>query len=280
LSPGLPLVYADPARLRQILTNLVQNAIKFTQAGEITVRAALFKEDPQFVVFEVEDTGCGLQQQCLEKVFERLYQVTSSSEAGRKGLGIGLFICRELVKRQGGKIWAKSEPGRGSCFRFTLPIASLRSFIAPLMTLLPSKNSLAFFAVSASDGGSQGKAPPRRLCQEVRQLVQQCTLPDLDVLLPHDSTTGNAGRCFLLAVADTQGAEVLAMRLRKQLRLWEQRQQAGITFQVTYEFLPLARSAPNASGNDLLQIITSKLEQRISGELVKSDGAGEEQSCG
>lgn len=118
-SPDLPLVYADPARLRQVLTNLVQNAVKFTSAGEIAVRASIFEEDPQFVVFEVEDSGCGLQPECLEKIFERLYQVSSSSEAGRKGLGIGLYICRELVKRQGGKIWANSQWGKGSRFRFT-----------------------------------------------------------------------------------------------------------------------------------------------------------------
>lgn len=279
LASDLPLVYADPGRLRQVLTNLVQNAVKFTRAGQITVRASIFEEDPQFVVLEVEDTGCGLQPECLEKVFERLYQVPSSGEAGRKGLGIGLFICRELVKRQGGKIWAKSEPGKGSSFCFTVPVASLSSLIAPLITLLPSKNSLAFFTVSATDAGCSGKAPPPRLCQEVRQVVQQCTLPDLDLLLPYNSSSGNEGRCFVIAVADKVGAEVLARRLREQLRRWEERQQTGIAFQVTYEFLPLPASAPEASGSDSLQIITSKVQQLITEEFLRMH-ARKERGCG
>lgn len=100
---GLPLVHADPARLRQILTNLVQNAVKFTAAGQITVRARLLESDRQFVLVEVEDTGCGLPPGAAERIFERLYQVSMASEAGRKGLGIGLYLCRELVQRQGGK---------------------------------------------------------------------------------------------------------------------------------------------------------------------------------
>ena len=279
LNPDLPLVYADPARLRQILTNLVQNAIKFTHAGEITVRANISQENRQFVVFEVEDTGCGLQQECLEKIFERLYQVTSSSEAGRKGLGIGLYICRELVRRQGGRIWAISEPGRGSCFRFTVPVASLSSCIASLITFLPTKNSVAFFTVSASHGGCTGKVPSPRVCQEVRMVVQQCTLPDLDVLLPYNGSTGHEGRFFLVAIADSQGAEVLAKRLREQLRRWEEREQTGTTFEVTYKFLPLTMPAQKISGDNLLPIISRNLEQLISDELLKRS-ASEERNCG
>jgi signal transduction histidine kinase len=118
----LPTAYADPVRTRQILINLIGNAVKFTSpGGSVTVRAG-FDNDPSYLRFEVADTGPGLSAEHAERIFERLYQVKGAAQAGRKGLGLGLFICRELVNRQGGKIWVTSEPGKGSSFCFTLPV--------------------------------------------------------------------------------------------------------------------------------------------------------------
>src|SRR4029077_2032884 len=81
------------------------------------------------MVLEVSDSGCGISPDMIERIFERLFQ-TSASE-GRKGLGLGLYICKELVTRQGGQIWAKSAPGQGAVFSVTLPIFSLPNLIAP-----------------------------------------------------------------------------------------------------------------------------------------------------
>lgn len=118
----LPTAYADPVRTRQILINLIGNAVKFTPAeGTVTVSVG-FDNDPTFLRFAVEDTGCGLTPENTERIFERLYQVREAAHAGRKGLGLGLFICKELVNRQGGRIWVTSELGVGSTFSFTLPV--------------------------------------------------------------------------------------------------------------------------------------------------------------
>lgn len=118
----LPTAYADPVRTRQILINLISNAVKFTPAdGTVTVRVG-FDNDPAFLRFEVEDTGCGLTPENTERIFERLYQVREAAHAGRKGLGLGLFICKELVNRQGGRIGVTSALGEGSTFSFTLPV--------------------------------------------------------------------------------------------------------------------------------------------------------------
>ena len=118
----LPTAYADPVRTRQILINLIGNAVKFTPAeGTVTVSVG-FDNDPSFLRFAVEDTGCGLTPEHTERIFERLYQVRDAAHAGRKGLGLGLFICKELVNRQGGRIWVTSELGAGSTFSFTLPV--------------------------------------------------------------------------------------------------------------------------------------------------------------
>jgi signal transduction histidine kinase len=125
LSATLPSVYADQTRLRQILIILLDNAIKFTpEGGSVIVRAGLFERDTRLLLIEVSDTGCGISAETTEEIFERLYQVTERTEASRKGLGLGLYICKDLVARQGGRIWATRRPETGSTFSFTLPVFS------------------------------------------------------------------------------------------------------------------------------------------------------------
>ncbi len=120
-APGVPPVWADSRRVRQILGNLIDNALKFTPArGRITVRAAL--AETGFVRVSVADTGIGIAAEQQSKVFERLYQVEGSNPTSRKGLGLGLHICKELVALHGGRIWLESAPGQGTTVHFTLPI--------------------------------------------------------------------------------------------------------------------------------------------------------------
>jgi PAS domain S-box-containing protein len=121
--PRLASAFADPIRLLQVLIILCDNAIKFTPAGgSVTVRAGVFEKVPGYLLVEVSDTGCGIKPELLGKIFEHHYQVTDSSRDGRKGLGLGLHIAKELTTRQGGAIWATSAPGAGSVFSFTLPV--------------------------------------------------------------------------------------------------------------------------------------------------------------
>lgn len=121
-APDLPTAYADPVRTRQVLNNLIGNAVKFTPEGGFVTVSVARDADPAFLRFEVRDTGCGLSPESADRIFERLYQVRDSSKASRKGLGLGLFICKELVTQQEGRIWVESEPGKGSSFCFTLPV--------------------------------------------------------------------------------------------------------------------------------------------------------------
>jgi signal transduction histidine kinase len=120
--PELPAVYADPKRVRQILLNLVGNAIKFTPAGGTITIAAWRPANEAFLQISVRDTGCGIAAENCEHIFERLYQVKDSLEQSPKGLGLGLFICRDLVTSQGGRIWVESALTRGTTFHFTLPL--------------------------------------------------------------------------------------------------------------------------------------------------------------
>ncbi len=119
---GLPSVVADPVRLRQVLANLVDNAIKFTPApGTITVSLRDLESEPEMLCLTVTDTGCGLRPEDTTRIFERLSQTAETIDERRQGLGLGLYICGELIQRHGGRIWVESEFGQGSTFCFTLP---------------------------------------------------------------------------------------------------------------------------------------------------------------
>lgn len=122
IAPGLPDVDADAARTGQVLVNLLENAIKFTPSGgEITVSADADPGTAGMVRVSVADTGCGIDAGEVPRVFDYLYQGASAGSLSRKGFGIGLHLCRDLVSRQGGNIWVESVPGRGSVFSFTIP---------------------------------------------------------------------------------------------------------------------------------------------------------------
>lgn len=128
---NLPCLWADPDRVRQVLLNLLDNALKFTpEGGAIKVRAGVFEQDPAFVCVSVADTGPGISPEDQEKLFQRLYQKNEASMSSRKGLGLGLYICKEIVSRHQGTIWVASQPGRGSTFSFTLPVYSTSSYPA------------------------------------------------------------------------------------------------------------------------------------------------------
>jgi two-component system phosphate regulon sensor histidine kinase PhoR len=115
----LPKVRADPPRLEQVLVNLIHNAVKFTApGGSVTLSAENAEE---FVRFSVRDTGTGIPEDDLERIFERFYKSDQARSSG--GTGLGLSIARHIIEAHGGRIWAESREGRGSTFFFTIPVA-------------------------------------------------------------------------------------------------------------------------------------------------------------
>jgi PAS domain S-box-containing protein len=130
IEPNVPLsVVGDPGRLRQILVNLIGNAIKFTKHGVVVVHAALASEDADGLMlhFSVRDTGIGIAPDKLGSIFEAFSQEDSSTTRRFGGTGLGLTICARLVEAQGGQIWVESELGHGSVFHFTLRMQADRS---------------------------------------------------------------------------------------------------------------------------------------------------------
>lgn len=121
--PGVPLMIAgDPKRLRQILINLVGNALKFTERGSVTLRVEPEREDaPGWLRFSVLDTGIGIATDKAEMIFERFTQADSSTTRKYGGTGLGLAICKGMAELMGGRIGCVSKLGQGSTFFFTVP---------------------------------------------------------------------------------------------------------------------------------------------------------------
>lgn len=120
LKPGLPLVYTDRQHLSEILTNLLDNADKYSPPGSevsIDVRA-----NETEVVLSVHDAGPGLSENDLSRVFEKYYRADGSDSQTAYGYGLGLYVCRSLVETLGGRIWAENHPDGGAVFSFSLPV--------------------------------------------------------------------------------------------------------------------------------------------------------------
>jgi signal transduction histidine kinase len=109
----------DPFRLKQIMSNLLTNAFKFTAHGKI--QFGFEQVEDSHMLYFVKDTGIGIPYESQSTIFDRYMQVDEKIKHKHRGFGLGLTICRSLVEKMGGKIWAESEPGKGSTFYFTLP---------------------------------------------------------------------------------------------------------------------------------------------------------------
>jgi two-component system, sensor histidine kinase and response regulator len=145
------LLVGDPHRIRQILTNLISNAIKFTSKGEIEVQVSLLpvqEEQSVMLQFDVRDTGIGIPRDKLKVIFEAFTQVDTSTTRKFGGTGLGLAICTRLVEAMGGRIWAESQPGQSSVFRFSTrldignaaPIIALPTTLAGVRVLVADTN--------------------------------------------------------------------------------------------------------------------------------------------
>jgi signal transduction histidine kinase len=115
---GLPLLRGDEARIGQVVVNLVHNALKFGDTGDVTIRV---READREVITSVEDHGSGVPKADQARIFERFYKVDRARVRGG-GTGLGLSIARNVLEQHGGRIWVESEEGQGSTFSFALPI--------------------------------------------------------------------------------------------------------------------------------------------------------------
>ncbi|MEO8671401.1 MAG: ATP-binding protein [Tahibacter sp.] len=145
IEPAVRLaVRGDPVRLRQVLTNLVSNAIKFTERGAISIRVSKRGETRTHneVLFQVQDSGLGIAPEAAEKLFLPFSQADASTTRIHGGTGLGLVICKRIVDLMGGKIGVKSELGKGSVFWFSVPFLKAHGDVASVRTDLSGARAL------------------------------------------------------------------------------------------------------------------------------------------
>jgi PAS domain S-box-containing protein len=269
----VPAAYVDPIRFRQILIILTDNAIKFTPfGGTVKIGVRPWGKDPEFLCIEVSDTGCGIDSKNLEKIFDRLYQSPNPSQTNRQGLGLGLFICRELVTRHGGQIWVQSTLQKGSTFSLTLPIFSLKKLMTPLLKKGKwPRESAALVTVEIRDLKERpSESAHKEWTREARGLIRSCLMPNLDVLLPQMKGSSEKERFLVVAFADEQGASVLSSRIREQLEGRPQLTGGGSTFTVSHTMLNPFVPEEGESEDESVAAFVADLEEAIRSPDVPS----------
>jgi len=122
ISDTLPEIYLDKSHVERVLINLISNAIKFTpKKGKINIKIQLDKND---VLFSISDTGIGIKEEALDKIFDEFYRVENEINQNLKGTGLGLALAKKILEAHGGKIWVTSKINAGTIFHFTLPVKS------------------------------------------------------------------------------------------------------------------------------------------------------------
>ena len=248
LAPKLPrIVKGDPGRLRQVLINLLGNAIKFTERGGVSVSVDVVREedDRSDVRFAVRDTGIGVPPEKQALIFEAFAQVDGSTTRQYGGTGLGLTICRRLLILMQGQIVVASEPGRGSTFSFTVPLK--HTGVSQAAPLPPLRDAGARGApLDSGDGDDGGAAQPaaaepgaharmaartglRVLLAEDNPVNQRLALRLLEQL-GHRVTVVDNGQAALdhatrgvydLVLMDVQMPELDGLAATRQLRQWE-----------------------------------------------------------
>jgi hypothetical protein len=182
-------------------------------------------------------------------------------------LGLGLYICKELVAKQGGRIWVDNSSNGGSTFCFTVPVLSLPTLLAPILSQESgAARSIALIKVELrTPGGWATEGTRETLAQEARYALGRCVLADLDVVLPKMDVAGDSEFVFLAVRADVKGAEVIVRRIKWQLQRNEALCREQAEWCVEIRMIPFAEVAEKWSKEELSKkmanIVQNELEE-------------------
>jgi signal transduction histidine kinase/ligand-binding sensor domain-containing protein/ActR/RegA family two-component response regulator len=217
-------VTGDPFRLRQILINLLGNAIKFTENGQVSLQVKRDAQDSQFITlhFLVQDTGIGIPRDRLEHVFDAFTQVDGSMARRFGGTGLGLTICRQLVAMMGGRIWVESELGQGSAFQFTVKLNRGQTSTLPIRSARPERHP----STTLPSSSLENEQPLQILLVEDNSINQTLALRLLQKRGHHVALAANgkealqqiAQASFDLVLMDLQMPEMDGMQATRTIR--------------------------------------------------------------
>ena len=231
------------------------------------VRAFLMEADPNVVHISIADTGRGINPEVKAMIFERLYQDPNSIDDSRKGLGLGLYISKELVRLHGGQIWVESQLSLGSTFTFTLPLFSLAKFLYPIITEHDQlRPSLSLITVEIAPLFTPLPGNWDGIRQHCIQILQPCILQDKDVILPGLGDTGQAEAFMIVASTDEHGARVVEKRIREQLERSE-RLKVGCVFKVSSADLALPLRDHQEPVEKLVEKVADSISETAMGTL-------------
>jgi signal transduction histidine kinase/CheY-like chemotaxis protein len=205
IDPNLPRwIRGDITRLRQILVNLVGNAVKFTAAGEVhlTVKPFGGSSEKPFLHFAVRDTGCGIPEAAMDRLFRSFSQVDASTTRKYGGTGLGLAISKSLSEIMGGRIWVESEPEKGSTFQFVIP---LQAASAQESAPLPDAGWLSKRVLVVDDNATN-----RRIYESQ---LRHWGLQSVSVATPHEAIQCLRQQKFDLALVDFEMPEMNGLEL-------------------------------------------------------------------
>jgi signal transduction histidine kinase len=276
----IPFVYADPDRILQVLINLIDNGIKFTPPeGSVLVRASMVEADPNMVYLSVADTGRGIGPEARTLIFERLYQDPNSVDNNRAGLGLGLFIAKELVELHGGRIWVASEVGNGSTFSFTLPLYSLAKLLSPVITSEGRlRDAIVLVKVELTALPSASRSAWKEICQQSLNTLRRCVYLDKDLVLPVTGNVGLTETLFVAASTDLERAQVMMKRIREQLEAGAGFRAAGL-LKVSATNVPLTASEDGGAVEEMVQAVADRITEMtmlaVSPKQASGNGNGD-----
>ncbi len=280
VAAGIPPVHADPHRIGQVLNNLITNALKFTPPeGAVVITADLYDQNSEMVCVTVADTGPGIPADEREKVFEYLYQLDGSIDDRRKGLGIGLYICREIVERHGGRIWVEDSTAKGCRFQFTLPVFSLANLLKPVLT--PETLAAGHLGILTVEVAPR---PPRNITAEdqkalaeVWKMLNLSIYPDLDMVLPRIGQLEQGEVFFVVACSTPVGIEALIRRIRSHLRQQTALVDLGLSSSITSGAIVLEVHLNSLPYEEQFVTVVKKIDQLIQTNLIqRRDTHGQE----
>lgn len=220
MSQELPSVYGDREKVEQILTNLLGNAIKFTpEGGEVIVFAKPLDAQERGLAISVSDTGIGIPEDQLEKIFDKFHQVEGSLHRSVSGTGLGLAITKGLVEANYGTIWVQSEIGKGSTFTFTLPLSKgerrdlrFRSvFDREFQRAQDNRSPLTLFLIEIREEKPEIR---EALLNQLEEQVKLCLCRKADITLRRERDRV----LTVLCEADLKGADAVRRRIEGEIQ--------------------------------------------------------------
>lgn len=213
-----PPVLADPDRIHQVLLNLIGNGIKFSPRDSEILIQATSTDDCGVARIEVRDNGPGIPEEEQDAIFDRLGQANQNTNASRKGLGLGLYIAREIVERSGGDIGVHSTESQGSTFWFTLPNYTLTCTVCRAGAKDPAGPALSLLSVDVLP--EAGSSPARGIndaVMEAARTLEGCLQPCNDTVLPEHRPLAEGARLFAIVRSEPATLNRIINRVQSQL---------------------------------------------------------------